>query len=196
MRKQQAAKSESEFAGGFEERTSSFSFTAFSSVESIWKYIHARSSAFVCQFCSILWGDFAYTTHQMTVLKRHPLSRVCSEPLQRPDSLSPLGGCHSKFTLGSSQEWDVADGRAGSGAPACPCWQTQLGPVTCGRLGKAGSAGVPRAALGGLCAQSVRPRQGARDKAEPGERSEWNHEGLRALRVPAPPPPCAGDRAA
>lgn len=46
MRKQQVAKSESEFAGGFEERTSSFSFTAFLSVESIWKYIHARSNTF------------------------------------------------------------------------------------------------------------------------------------------------------
>lgn len=102
----------------------------------------------------------------MTVLKRHPLSRVCSEPLQRPDSLSLLGGCHSKFTLGSSQEWDLADGRAGSGAPAWPRWQSQLGPVTCCRLGKAVSAGVPRAALGGLCAHSVRRRRGARDRAE------------------------------
>lgn len=84
MRKQQVAKSESEFAAGFEERTSSFSFTAFLSVESIWKYIHARSNTFVCQFCSVLYSDFAYTTPQTTVLRCHPLSRVCSEPLQRP----------------------------------------------------------------------------------------------------------------
>lgn len=65
----------------------------------------------------------------MTILKCHPLSRVCSEPFQRPDSQSLLGGCHSKFTLGSSQEWDLAVGHAGSGAPARLRWQAWPGPL-------------------------------------------------------------------
>lgn len=29
-------------------------FSAFLSVESIWKYSHARSNIFICQFCSLI----------------------------------------------------------------------------------------------------------------------------------------------
>lgn len=110
MRRQQVAKSESELEGL---KKGHSHFGAFLSVESVWKYSHARSSVFVCQFCSLFSGDCACSSPQMVVLKCQPLSRVCSAPSHRTYPRSLLQGNRSKFTLGQRLRTGF-----GSSAPA------------------------------------------------------------------------------